>query len=83
MQKHFHALALALLFALDGARGSPLQTHSTYALKDSHRVPLSWLQKGSASPTQLVTLQIGLKQGRFDELERQLYQGRSMRYKIL
>lgn len=79
MQVLFHALALSLLFHTHAALGSPLQTRHTYALKDSHNVPISWSQKGFADPTQLITLQIGLRQSRFDELEKKLYEGRSTR----
>lgn len=80
MQIYFQALALAFLFCVVATRASPLQTRYTYALKDLHKVPISWSQKGSANPAQLITLQIGLKQSRFDELERQLYEGQLTRW---
>lgn len=48
---------------------------STYAVKETHYVPRKWVQKGRAPKNQMLALQIGVKQGDFDELERHLYEG--------
>jgi tripeptidyl-peptidase-1 len=48
---------------------------STYAVKETHYVPRRWTQKGRAPKDQMLALQIGIKQGNFDELERHLYEG--------
>jgi tripeptidyl-peptidase-1 len=48
---------------------------STYTVKETHYVPRRWMQKGRAPKDQMLALQIGVKQGNFDELERHLYEG--------
>jgi len=68
------ALILAL-FSFEVAFCFRLQSRHTYSLKDSHEVPVAWSRVGSAHPGILITLQIGLKQSRFDELEKQLHEG--------
>ncbi|KAL5119287.1 hypothetical protein ACEQ8H_002774 [Pleosporales sp. CAS-2024a] len=47
---------------------------STYAVKESHHVPRGWVHKGRAPKNHMLALQIGVKQGDFDELERHLYE---------
>jgi len=51
------------------------QIHSAYVVKDSHHVPRKWTRIGPAPAQHLIRLQIGLKQNRFSELERHLYEG--------
>jgi tripeptidyl-peptidase-1 len=48
---------------------------STYAVKETHYAPRQWTQKGRASKNLMLALQIGVKQGDFAELERNLYEG--------
>jgi len=62
------ALILALL-SFDVAFCFRLHSRHTYLPKDSHKVPVAWSRVGSAHPGILITLQIGLKQSRFNELE--------------
>lgn len=50
---------------------------SLYTLKERHHVPRSWSRVGPAPAQHMIQLQIGLKQGQFSELERQLYEGTS------
>jgi hypothetical protein len=50
---------------------------SGYAVKETHFVPQRWTQKGRAPKHQMLALQIGVKQGNFAQLERQLYEGSS------
>lgn len=45
-----------------------------HAVKESHPVPEGFVQEGDPHPTHLIRLQLGLKQSRFDELEKQLYE---------
>jgi tripeptidyl-peptidase-1 len=49
---------------------------SVYTVKETHYVPQRWTQKGRAPKQQMLALQIGVKQGNFDELERNLYEGK-------
>ena len=68
----FAALALTATEVL----GSPLQSQSAYAVKDSFAVPKTVSKVGPAHADQILNLQIGLKQANFDKLEQQLYDGR-------
>ena len=52
---------------------SPIQ--APYAVKDNHHVPRKWTRVGDAPPHAIIKLEIALKQSRFDELERHLYEG--------
>ncbi|KAL8714599.1 MAG: hypothetical protein Q9220_001547 [cf. Caloplaca sp. 1 TL-2023] len=54
---------------------SPItQSRSSYAVKDSHHVPRRWTRVGEAPGHGVVNLEIALKQSRFEELERHLYE---------
>ena len=68
-------LLLAVSLTADVALTSPLHGRYSYAVKDSHRVPARWTRVGPAPAEHSINLNIGLKQDRFDELERQLYEG--------
>jgi hypothetical protein len=46
-----------------------------YTLKSYHHVPPNWERIGAAPPNHALTLQIGLKQGRFDEILQHLNKG--------
>lgn len=58
------------------ALSSPVQPKTTHALKESHPVPRGWRRTSRARPADSINLQIGLKQGDFDGLERSLYEGK-------
>ena len=45
------------------------------SVKDSHPVPSKWRRAGLAPGEHTLDLEIALKQSRFDELERHLYEG--------
>ena len=47
----------------------------SYAIKERHQVPDGWMFVRRASLHSEIQLQIGLKQGRFRELERHLNEG--------
>lgn len=55
---------------------TPGRSRSSYAVKDSHRVPKEWTRVGQAPGEHMISLEIGLKQSRFDELERHLLEGK-------
>ena len=52
-----------------------LASASPYKLKEYHPVPRGWTQIGQAPRTHSIQLEIGLKQSRFDDLEKDLYEG--------
>jgi tripeptidyl-peptidase I len=68
-------LACSLLLSAATVLGSPLRARSAYSIKDTHRVPSRWTKIGEPSADHMVRLTIGLKQSRFDELERHLNEG--------
>ena len=76
MKVTISAVLLVVLCTADAALGSPLQSRHSYAAKDSHNVPKQWSRLGSAPTSHWINLKIGLKQSRFDELEKQLYEGK-------
>ena len=67
--------SLAFLLATTGVIASPVRTRSPYVVKDVHNVPNRWWNSGPAPAHRIINLHIGLKQGQFDELERNLYEG--------
>lgn len=69
---------LAVLFllaavALQGILTSPGQKHVKLAIKESHPVPRAYTRISAAPADKIISLEIGLKQAKFTELERQLY----------
>ena len=63
----FQASALTLVVALP---------HDyIYAVKETHIVPDSFTRVGDVPENHRIRLSIGLKQNRYDELERQLFEG--------
>lgn len=69
------ALFCALLVSAEAVLGSPLHPRSTYAVKDTHNAPSRWTNIGAPSADHIIRLTVGLKQSRFDELERHLNEG--------
>jgi tripeptidyl-peptidase-1 len=65
---------LAAIAARD-ALASPIQARSPYAVKETHFVPKEWTRLERAHGGKTIQLQIGLKQGKFDELDRHLHEG--------
>lgn len=51
----------------------PFQNRA-YAVKETHILPRDFTRVGDAPSNHLIRLQVGLKQGRFDELEQHLYE---------
>lgn len=66
---------LGCLLGVSFTVASPFHVRSTYVVKDDHPVPPGWEIIERAPREEQIHLQIGLKHGRFDELERHLYEG--------
>jgi tripeptidyl-peptidase-1 len=73
MQIKSAVLAAAILAFCD-ALATPV-SRSTYAVKETHFVPKEWTRAERAHGGKTIQLQIGLKQGRFEELDRHLNEG--------
>ena len=73
----FFAVAGFLLLSPLGAVASPIGGSPSYeyAVKDRHPAPYGWSVVDIAPTDHVLDISIGLKQSRFDELERILYQG--------
>lgn len=65
-----HSLKLALLAFVTNIFAAP--TRRDYAVKETHSAPPSWSLSGDAPKDGILNLQIGLKQGAGDDLERHL-----------
>jgi hypothetical protein len=68
------SIAVVALVA-DLVNSSPVKTRSPYAVKEYHHPPTAWTSVGPAPADHVINLQIGLKQGNFEELERHLGEG--------
>lgn len=66
---------LVALLAVQDAVSSPIHVRTSYAVKETHRAPHRWVRTERAAPEKILHLQIGVKQGNFDELDRQLSAG--------
>lgn len=69
------ASVLSIALAAQAVFGSPVHKRAGYAVKETHYVPLKWTKVGKAADDFMIHLNIGLKQGNFDELDRHLYEG--------
>ena len=73
---------LSAVFAAQAVLGTPIRSRTPYAVKETHHVPHKWTNVGPASPGHMIHLQIGVKQGQFDELERHLYEGINVLFEL-
>jgi tripeptidyl-peptidase-1 len=69
------ASVLLTVVAAREAFASPIQSRSPYLVKETHPSPRGWTKLDRAHGGKTIQLQIGLKQGRFDELDRHLREG--------
>lgn len=69
----FTSVLLAAIAARE-ALATPV-ARSPYVVKETHFAPKDWRKLDRAHGTKTIQLQIGLKQGRFDELDRHLHEG--------
>ncbi|KAH6459736.1 hypothetical protein HBI57_090840 [Parastagonospora nodorum] len=67
---HFTNAFIAAIVACN-VLATPI-ARSPYAVKETHFVPDEWFKQERTQGQQTIQLQIGLKQGRFDELDRHL-----------
>ncbi|KAG4026264.1 hypothetical protein MFRU_043g00670 [Monilinia fructicola] len=65
---------LTAFLAVGLVSSSPIKARTPYAVKETHHPPPQWQRVGPARAGHMINLQIGLKQGQFDELERHLYE---------
>lgn len=70
---HFTIAFLAAIAAQ--AIAKPV-ARSPYVVKETHYVPKDWSRLGRSHGGKTIQLQIGLKQGSFDELDRQLHESK-------
>ena len=74
---HFVPAAFAAFLSFHIAGSTPLsqlKARSPYAVKETHFVPRGWSDAGAPSPDHVLDLKIGLKNKRFAELEKELYE---------
>lgn len=68
-------ILLGVIVAAHAVIASPVKARSPYIVKESHDVPKKWEVKGVAPSDHMLHLKIGLKQDRFEELEKHLHEG--------
>jgi tripeptidyl-peptidase-1 len=71
---HFTIAVLTAAIAARDVLATPI-ARSPYVLKETHFVPREWTKLDRSHGGKTIQLQIGLKQGRFDELDRHLHEG--------
>ncbi|KAF1941236.1 tripeptidyl-peptidase 1 precursor [Clathrospora elynae] len=69
----FASVVLVAIAARE-ALATPIKARSPYVVKETHFVPQEWTKLDRAHGGKTIQLQIGLKQGRFEELDRHLYE---------
>ncbi|KAF2110282.1 peptidase S8/S53 domain-containing protein [Lophiotrema nucula] len=72
--RSFASLLLSAAFAASAVLANPIRARSPYSVKETHFAPREWKKLDRADGESVIQLQIGLKQGNFDELERHLYE---------
>ena len=71
------ALVVAALAANTVNAAVTPRAQSQYQVKERHIVPRRWQKRDRAPESHLIDLQIGVKQGNFEELEKRLFEGNS------
>jgi tripeptidyl-peptidase-1 len=71
---YFGTFSFVVALVARHAGATPI-ARSPYVVKETHAVPQEWSKQDRSHGGKGLQLQIGLRQGRFDELERHLYQG--------
>ena len=67
---------LAAALAAQAIVASPIRARTPYAVKETHFAPREWTKLGRSNGDNLIQLQIGLKQGKFDDLVKHLKEGK-------
>lgn len=70
------AFVAAAILAFCDALATPIRARSPYVVKETHFVPKEWQKQDRSHGGKTIALQIGLKQGRFEELDRHLHEGK-------
>ncbi|RYP09762.1 hypothetical protein DL764_001097 [Monosporascus ibericus] len=68
------AAALLALLVTQAVSATPVRVRTPYEVKESHFVPRGWKKLDRAPENHVIDLQIGVKQGNFAALEKQLYE---------
>lgn len=74
----FASTLLSAAIAVQAVLAGPIRARSPYVVKETHNAPNGWTKLDRADGDRIIQLQIGLKQGNFAELERQLWEGESL-----
>lgn len=69
------SVLLTIAVAAQAVFGSPIQSRTAYAVKETHYLPRGWVKTGRASAERMLNINIGVKQSQFNELERHVYEG--------
>lgn len=72
----FNSLVLIATLAGGVAIAEPIRRRSPLVVKESTNVPAAWSRVSKGPADHVIELRMALKQARFDELERQLYEGK-------
>ncbi|KAL1304330.1 hypothetical protein AAFC00_000731 [Neodothiora populina] len=67
-------ILLAAGLLAGSVNGKPIRARSPYTVKESHLLPSRWREVAPAPASHTINLRIALKQDRFHELERHLYE---------
>jgi hypothetical protein len=71
----FVSAVAVLLQTVSSAPSASRDSAKAYALKSTHAAPEAWIETGAAPLDQVISLQIGLRQSRIDELLKHLNEG--------
>ena len=74
---HF-VILLTFFLTAEFSWSSPVLHHSPYVVKESFSVPQKWSRLARAPSNHVLNLQIALRQSQFDDLERDLYEGKTI-----
>lgn len=69
-----YSQASVLLLLAYEALASPLVAKEVYTIKDNQNIPPGWQKAGRAPESHILNSKIGLKQARFGELHKLLYE---------
>jgi tripeptidyl-peptidase-1 len=76
------SVLLSAAIAAQTAFATPIRARSPYVVKETHYAPRDWTKLDRAHENHVIQMQIGLKQGNWDELERHLNEGESHEHEM-
>lgn len=62
-------------FAAYAVNAVPTDNRRSYLVKETHHAPRQWEKIERAPATHVIDLHIGVRQGKFEELEKRLFEG--------